>query len=271
MLIAGRELSGIGLGTAPLAFREGSEEQAIRTIHAAIDAGVELLDTALAYTRPQVESYAEAVIAKALRGMKNKPLVATKGGHWMENGQFPIDGRPETLRAHCKISLKTLGVERLDLYQLHHVDPKTPLTESVGALAELQAEGLIGAVGLSNVSVEQLDEASKVTEIASVQNRLSLTKPDDLPMARLCAERAIAYLAYQPLDGARDEGSALVKEIAQENDASVYRVMIAWLQAASSAILPLVGASKPESIIDSARPLNLSENDLERLGRSYLK
>src|SRR6516165_3330730 len=174
MLIAGRQIEGIGLGTAQFAFRDGTPEDSVATVHAALDAGVRLIDTALAYTRADAESYAEQVVARALRGIgHDRPLVATKGGHWRDGDAFPVDGRPETLRAHCEISLRTLGAGRIDLYQLHHVDPAVPLADSAGALAELRADGKVAAVGLSNVTIAQLDEASAVTPVDAVQNRLS--------------------------------------------------------------------------------------------------
>lgn len=142
------------------------------------------------------------MIARALRGLTTeRPLVATKGGHWRRCDSFPVDGRPGTLRAHCEISLRALEVNRIDLYQLHHVDPQVPLPESVGALGQLWQEGEIAAIGLSNVTVAQLDEALAVAPIAAVQNRLSYRDPDDLPMALACAKRDVAYLAYSPFGG----------------------------------------------------------------------
>jgi aryl-alcohol dehydrogenase-like predicted oxidoreductase len=103
-------------------------------VHAALDAGVMLIDTALAYTRAGVESYAEQIVARSLRGLTTgRPLVATKGGHWRRGDSFPVDGRPDTLRAHCEISLRNLEADRIDLYQLHHVDSQVPLPDSVGA------------------------------------------------------------------------------------------------------------------------------------------
>jgi pyridoxine 4-dehydrogenase len=139
MLVASRDVEGIGLGTAQFAFRDGSADDSVATVHGALDAGVRLVDTALAYTRAGVESYAEQIVARALRGMtSDRPLIATKGGHWRDDGCFPVDGRPETLRAHCEISLRTLEVDRIGLYQLHHVDPGVPLLESVGALEQMR-------------------------------------------------------------------------------------------------------------------------------------
>lgn len=266
MLIAGREIEGIGLGTAQFAFRDGTAEDSVATVHAALDAGVILIDTALAYTRPGVESYAEEVVARALRGLVGeRPLVATKGGHWRDGDSFPVNGRPETLRAHCEISLRTLGTGCIDLYQLHYVDPAVPLADSVGALAQLRQEGKIAAIGLSNVTVAQLDEALAMTEIAAVQNRLSYARPSDLPTALACAERNVAYLAYAPFGGPSGPLPATAVTIARRRGVSAHRVLLAWLRAQSPAIVPLAGASKPGSIRDSATPFVLMDLDFADL------
>ena len=117
MLIAGRRVAGIGLGTAPFAFGGGTFADSVATVHAALDAGVRLVDTALAYTRADAESYAEQVIATALRDVASgdRPLIATEGGHRRQGDCFPVDGRPAVLRAHCEISLRTLGLETIGL------------------------------------------------------------------------------------------------------------------------------------------------------------
>ena len=262
MLITGRRIEGIGLGTAQFAFRNGTADDALATVHAALDAGVRLIDTALAYTRVGVESYAEQVVARALRSMStDRPLVATKGGHWRDDGAFPVDGRPETLRAHCEISLRTLGVDRIDLYYLHHVDPAVPLPESVGALEQLRGEGKIAAIGLSNVSIAQLDAALTVAPITAVQNKLSYAEPGDLPTALGCAQRQVAYLAYSPLGGSAGTPPRAALEVAERRGVSVHRVLLAWLRDQSADILPLVGASRPASIRDSAAPLDLTDRD----------
>jgi len=266
MLIADHRVEGIGLGTAQFAFRDGSAADSVATVHAAVDAGVRLIDTALAYTRPGFESYAEQVIATALRGVTiDRPLIATKGGHWRDGDHFPVDGRPQTLRAHCEISLRTLRVDQIDLYQLHHADPGLPLSESVGALEQLRREGKIAAIGLSNVTVDQLGEALSTAPIAAVQNRLSYCQPDDLPTARACAERGVAYLAYKAFG---DPPAALPEAaitVARRRSVSPHRVLLGWLREQSPNIIPLVGASKPESIRDSAAPLALTGEDLTDL------
>jgi aryl-alcohol dehydrogenase-like predicted oxidoreductase len=271
-LIDGRGIAGIGLGTAPLAFREGTDAEAVATVRAALDAGIRIIDTALAYTRRGVESYAEQIVASALKGATGeRPLVATKGGHWRDGDRFPVDARPATLRAHCEISLRTLGTDRIDLYFLHHVDPKVPLADSVGALAQLRQEGKIAAVGLSNVSVAQLDEGSAVTRIEAVENRLSYADPADLPTALACERRGIAYLAYAPLAAPSGRPLEAALAVAGRHDASVQRVMLAWLREQAPGIVPLVGASRPASIRDSANPLHLTGRDLADLGAARLR
>jgi pyridoxine 4-dehydrogenase len=269
--IGGRRVEGIGLGTAPIAFAGGTPATAAATVHAALDAGVGLIDTALAYTRPGVESYAEQVVASALRAAPGaRPLVATKGGHWRDGDRFPVDGRPATLRAHCETSLRTLGVERVDLYFLHHVDPAVPLTDSVGALAQLRQEGKVAAIGLSNVTVAQLDEARAAAPVAAVQNRLSYADPAGLATARACARRGVAYLAYSPLATPPGPALAAARAVAARHGASVQRVLLAWLRAQAPGIVPLVGASRPASIRDSADLLELTGDDLAQLDAARL-
>jgi pyridoxine 4-dehydrogenase len=266
MLIAGRGIEGIGLGTAQFAFRDGTAEDFVATVRAALDAGVMLIDTALAYTRAGVESYAEQIVARSLRGlMTGRPLVATKGGHWRRGDSFPVDGRPDTLRAHCEFSLRNLETDRIDLYQLHHVDPHVPLPDSVGALGQLRQEGKIAAIGLSNVTVAQLDQALAVAPIAAVQNRLSYGDPGDLPMALACAERDVAYLAYSPFGGPAGPIPQAALAVARRRGVSPHRVLLAWLRQQSPNIMPLAGASRPASIRDSAARLHLTDQDLEDL------
>jgi len=255
----------IGLGTAQLAFTDISVAQAVATIHAALDSGVDVVDTALAYTRRGVESFAEAVVAKALRG-RSDVLVATKGGHRRAGDEFPIDARPAALRADCEVSLRSLGVDTIGLYQLHHVDPDVPLTESVGSLDDLRTAGKIRMIGLSNVDTTQLELARTVAPIVSVQNRLSIAERADLSTAAYCARHGIAYLAYMPLHGAGD--AAAVRAVADRHGVSPQRVRLAWVLAQGSHIIALVGSSRPATIEDSAAAagLHLDDDDMRRLG-----
>jgi aryl-alcohol dehydrogenase-like predicted oxidoreductase len=268
VIIAERNVGVIGLGTAPLAFSDLSLTDAAATIQAALDAGVRLIDTALAYTRPGIESFAESTVAAALAGRRDV-LVATKGGHRRVGDTFPVDARPAALRADCDRSLRALAVEAIDLYQLHHVDPEVDLVESVGALRELRDAGKIVLIGLSNVSIDQIEQALAVAPIAAVQNRLGFDRRADLTTARYCAERGIAYLAYMPLGGTgvRTEPSEAVASVAARHGVSPQRIQLAWLLAQDTPVIPLVGARRPASIVDSvaAGGLRLTADDLRRL------
>lgn len=250
-------MSRIGLGTAQLAFKDITPEQGIATIHAALDSGIRLIDTALAYTRVGVESYAEDLVHRALRD-RDGVLVATKGGHYRDGDTFPVDASPAALRANCETSLRALGVDRIGLYQLHHVDPAVPLAESVGALRELRDEGKIASIGLSNVSVAQIIEARAEAPIATVQNRLSMAEPADRPTAAYCGAEGLRYLAYLPLGG---PGSRLdtpeVTAAASQAGVSAARIWLGWVLAQGPHVTALVGASRAATISDSASAVPL--------------
>jgi pyridoxine 4-dehydrogenase len=271
MIIGGRDAGTIGLGTAPLAFSNISVADAVYTFRAAIDAGVSLIDTARAYTRPGWDDFAEGVVATALadRGDRRELLVATKGGHRRAGGYFVVDARPAALRADCERSLRALSVDVIDLYQLHHVDPQVPLVDSIGALRDLQQVGKVRDIGLSNVDTNQIEDALTVAPIASVQNRLSYSDRGDLPTARYCAEHGIAYLAYMPLGGTHSPPAPdhALLTVAGRHGVSVQRVQLAWLLGLDAPVLPLVGATRMATIVDSAAAtsLRLSEADLMRL------
>lgn len=156
-------------------------------------------------------------------------------------------------------------MDRIDLYFLHHVDLSVPLQDSAGALEELRREGKIAAIGLSNVTVAQLDEACSAAHVEAIQNRLSYADPGDLPTALTCASRGIAYLAYAPLAQPEEPLFKAARAVAARHEASVQRVMLAWLLEQASSIVPLVGASRPASIRDSAAPLSLTSRDHREL------
>jgi pyridoxine 4-dehydrogenase len=270
MRIQEKEIGRIGLGTAPLAFSDRPVDDGVDVTLTALECGVRLIDTALAYTRPGIESFAEAVVASALRQWRGEqPIVATKGGHWRDGDDFPVDGRPSALRRHCEISLRTLGVERIDLYQLHHVDPDVPLAESVAALADLRDEGKVAAIGLSNVTIAQLQEARTVAPIATVQNRLSFAVRDDLPMVEYCTREGIGYLAYMPLGGPGAIAGpvfAPLRSLADRIGTSAHRLAVAWVLAQSDAVVALVGSTRPASIRDSGAAAPLLPELLAELG-----
>ena len=196
--LADTDVFPIGLGAMPLALSGRPDEaQGIRVIHAALDAGVNLIDTADAYCTGEDEvGHNERLIAKALKGRRDGVLVATKAGHIRPGGAWEVDGRPEHIRAACEASLKALDTDRIDLYQYHRPDPTVPYAETVGAFKQLQDEGKVRWVGLSNCTVEQLEEALGIVDLVSVQNQLALDFTSPLPKGELAAatERGLAFL-----------------------------------------------------------------------------
>jgi aryl-alcohol dehydrogenase-like predicted oxidoreductase len=275
--LGGRPLGAIGLGCMPLSTAGGPPaEQGIRTIHAALDAGVRLLDTADAYAIDEAHvGDNERLIARALRGRAEEVVVATKGGHIRRGSDWDLDGSPAHLRRACEASLRALEREAIDLYQLHRPDPKIPYAESVGALRDLQDEGKIVHVGLSNATVAQLGEAERIVTVAAIQNELSLSYGAPLVNGEVdaCAERSIPMLAWSPLGGipkaSRSPGRvAAVRTAAEAHGVSPQRVVLAWLLATSPAVLPIPGSSRPETILDSvaAAELVLTPDELEAIG-----
>ena len=265
----------IGLGAMPMSLRgRPTEEQSIRTIHAALDAGCQLIDTADAYAEDEGDvGHNERLIAKALRGRRDDVIVATKGGHTRPGDSWELDGSAQHLREACEASLRALQTDRIDLYQLHRPDPRMPYAESVGALKELQDEGKVRWVGLSNANAEQLEEALGIVEIVSLQNQLSLGYTDPLGKGevRLATERGIAFLPWSPLGGIGSADSAggvnPVHDAAARHGVSPQRVALAWLLSLSPRVIPIPGASRPETIVDSLRAaeLVLEDDELEAI------
>lgn len=275
--IDGTELHPIGLGCMPMSLsRRPPEERSIATIRAALEAGANLLDTADAYCNDESElGHNERLIATALEGRDRDGLVvATKGGHTRPGGSWDVDCSPDHLRSACEASLRALATDTIDLYQLHRPDPKVPYAESVGALRDLKDEGKVRAVGLSNCTLEQLEEAEGIVAIASVQNQLSLSYTDPLEKRepQVCAEKGIVFLAWSPLGGI-SEASELsgsvdpVREAAQRHGVSPQQVALAWLRSLAPSVVPIPGASRPETATDSLRAaeLELSEEEVEAI------
>ena len=276
------EVGAIGLGGMPMSIegRPDDESRSIATVHAALDAGVTLIDTADAYHIHADEvGHNESLIARALSsygGDTSDVLVATKGGHLRPgNGDWTIDSSPEHLRAACEASLKRLGVESIGLYQLHRPDRKVPYADSVGTLGELLDEGKIRMAGISNANPDQIREANEVLggRLVSVQNQYSPKYRSSEPELDLCDELGIAFLPWSPLGGisnAAELGSEHQEfaDVASELGVSPQQVTLAWMLAKSSWVLPIPGSSRPETIQDSAKAatLELSADQLSRLG-----
>lgn len=280
--IAGAEVFPIGLGGMPMSLSgRPPEERSIRTIQAALDAGVSFIDTADAYSADDSDvGHNERLIAKAISfppSRRDGVIVATKGGHTRTpDGDWALDGRREHLRAACEASLQALGTDRIDLYQYHRPDPDVPYAESIGAIKELQDEGKVRWIGISNAGTDQIEEALGIAEIVSVQNQLSLEYPSPIGKGEveLCAERGIAFLPWSPLGGisrAADAAGAHdpVQEVADAHGVSPQQVALAWLLALSPVVIPIPGASRPESIQDSVRAadLELTHDELQAIGR----
>jgi len=196
-IIGDRMVGPIGLGTAPLAFSSISFEAAVATVRAAIAAGVTFIDTAPAYTRDGFESFAESAVAVALHGLGDRAdvLVATKGGHRRAEGGFPVDASPVALRADCERSLRALGAEAIDLYQLHHVDPRVALIDSVGALRELQNEGKV-VVG-HTLGQREETQAREPRQPAQPRQLAAVVESQTLKVVREQVELRVAHLTAE--------------------------------------------------------------------------
>jgi len=275
---AAPEVGAVGFGGMHLSITDRPPEaQGVRTIHAALDAGVTLIDTADVYCLDQADiGHNERLIARALRewgGDRDQVVVATKGGMTRPAGRWERDGRPEHLREACERSLKSLGVDRIALYQLHAPDAAVPFEESVGALARLREAGMIRWVGLPNVTAPQIEGARRIVPITTVQNRLNPFFQEALSdgVLRTCTEHGIGFLAYSPTGGGRLNRKLpehpVAAAIARRLGASPHAVVLAWVLAQSPVLLPIPSARTPEHAIDaaSAAALRLSDGDLHDL------
>jgi aryl-alcohol dehydrogenase-like predicted oxidoreductase len=269
-------VSAIGFGGMHLSIDgRPTEDVGLRVIQASLDAGVTLIDTADVYCLSHLDiGHNERLISKAIRGWKgarDQVIVATKGGLERPDGRWTSNGRPEHLFRACDRSLTALNVERIDLYQLHAPDPRVPFKESVGAMAELARAGKVRWVGLSNVSVEQIEEARRITPITSVQNRLNPFFREALEegVVEHCDREGLGFLAYSPAGGGRLNlklpGHPVVKRIAERRRVSPHAVVLAWVLAQGSSVIAIPSARTVEHAEDSARSadLELEEQELE--------
>jgi pyridoxine 4-dehydrogenase len=227
--------------------------------------GIDLIDTADSYG-PHVS---EQLIAEALHPYPGDLTIATKGGLERTGpGAWPRNGRPEHLRAACEGSLRDLRVDRIDLYQLHSPDAAVPYAESVGALKELQDEGKIRHIGVSNVSVEQLEQARSIVDVVSVQNRFNLTDRASQDVLDVCERDGLAFFPWFPLAaGSLAKPGGLVAEIARAHDATPGQVALAWLLQRSPVLVPIPGTGSIEHLEENAAAaeLALDEDELARL------
>ncbi|WP_328553331.1 aldo/keto reductase [Streptomyces sp. NBC_00358] len=289
--LGGLQVSAVGLGAMPLSIEGRPDEaRALATVHAALDAGVTLLDTADSYHLPGGEpGHNERLVARALAtygGDTADVLVTTKGGRGRPaDGTWTVNGSPRHLKAAAEASLKRLDVEAIGLYQLHKPDRAVPFEDSVGALRDLLDAGTIRLAGISNTTADQIRRAHAILgdRLVSVQNQYSPAVRDSEPELLLCAGLGLAFLPWSPLggisrssldgpsgsgspDGSR-EGFGAFHAVAREHGVSPQQVCLAWLSDRSPTVIPIPGASRPETARDSAgaADLVLSTADLARL------
>lgn len=278
---AGPAVSAVGYGGMHLSIDGRPDEpQAIRALHAALDAGATLIDTADVYCLGDHDiGHNERLIARGLHdwaGPRDSILVATKGGLTRPGGRWEHNGRPKHLRAACERSLKALGVDEIALYQLHAPDPEVPFEESVGALARLLEEGKVLRVGLSNVSVDLIEAASRILPVTSVQNRLSPFFRESLRsgVVRYCMDHRIGFLGYSPVGGGRLNHKLpdhpIVRDIGSRLGASAHAVVIAWVLAQGPQVIPIPSARTEAHARDSATAadLQLTTEDLAAIDKA---
>ena len=274
------QVGAIGLGGMPMSIEGRPDEQrSIATIHAALDAGITLIDTADAYHLHADEvGHNESLIARAVAsygGDTSGVLIATKGGHLRPgDGSWTVNGSPEYLKQACDASLKRLGVEAIGLYQFHRPDPRVPYADSVGAVRDLLDAGKIRMAGISNANPQQIKQANEILggRLVSVQNQFSPSFRSSEPELELCAQLGIAFLPWSPLGGISNAGGlgsrfSAFAEIGKARGVSPQQVCLAWMLAKAPVVIPIPGSSRPETIQDSAKAvaLELSADEVAQL------
>jgi pyridoxine 4-dehydrogenase len=240
-------------------------DEAIRVLRRAVADGVNFIDTADSYG-PFV---AEELIFKALHPYPDDLVIATKAGLTRAGpGDWRAVGRPEYLRQQCELSLRHLGLERIELFQLHRIDPKVPVAESIGELKLLQEEGKIRHIGLSEIDVSELREAQRTAEIVSVQNLYNLVNRKAEELVDHAEEHGIAFIPWFPLATGQLAGAGgPLDEISREIGASPSQLALAWLLRRSPVMLPIPGTSSVEHLEDNldAATIELTDEQFEAL------
>ncbi len=249
--------------TGPGIWRDPPDREVARAaLRRAVELGVTFIDTADSYG-PAVS---EDLIAETLYPYPEDLVIATKGGLTRPGpNRWEADGRPEHLRRACEDSLRRLRLDQIPLYQFHRPDPRVPITDSIGALAELKDEGKIRHVGVSNVSEEQLRQAERVTPVVSVQNRYNAADRSSESMVDLCEQEQLVFLPWAPIKDA--ERNAAVGEAARRHDASPHQIVLAWLLGRSPQILPIPGSGDPRHVEQNiaAASITLSPDEISAI------
>ncbi len=282
--IAGKKVARLGFGAMRLTGlgvwgEPADREECLRVVRRAVELGVQLIDTADSYG-PHIS---EEIIREAIHPYPDEVLIATKAGltrngpDVIETDQGPVRlgpaawppvGRPEYLRQQAEMSLRRLGLDHIDLFQLHRVDPKVPLEDQVGELRALQDEGKIVAIGLSQVTVDQIERARRIADIATVQNRYNLTDRGSADVLDHCARHGIGFIPWAPVGAGRlTRPGGPVDRIASAHGATASQVALAWLLAHSETMLPIPGTSKVAHLEDNVATaqLRLSGEEIAEL------
>jgi len=244
----------------------GDRAAAKALLRRVVEAGVNLIDTADSYG-PAVS---EELIAEALHPYPDDLVIATKGGFERSGpGRWQASCRPERLRRCCEDSLRRLKLDRIDVYQLHTVDPRVPIEDSLGALVELAEEEKIRFIGVCNVNGDQLGRAREVATIVSVQNRYNLSDRASEDVLETCQREELGFIPWYPLaTGDLAEPGGALDEVARAHDATPAQVALAWLLGRSPVVLPIPGTGSVAHFEENleARELELSEQEMEALG-----
>ncbi|MFF1508104.1 aldo/keto reductase [Streptomyces sp. NPDC058326] len=258
------------LGFGAMRLRAGpgpAREESLHVARRAVELGVTLIDTAHMYGWGANEE----LLAEALHPYADGLLIATKVGiaRSAEPDGWRHDARPDALRGQVEHALRRLRVERIELLQLHRIDPRVPLAEQLGALRELQAEGKVARIGLSEVTVAELGRAREIIDVAAVQNRYSLLDREHEPVLAACEAAGIAFLPWRPVAGGTPGASAVLAGVASELGATPAQVSLAWLLHRSPVILPIPGTARKEHLEENvaAAGLELTPAQLDRLDR----
>jgi aryl-alcohol dehydrogenase-like predicted oxidoreductase len=243
-------------------------DEAIRVLRRAVELGVNFIDTANSYG----PYFSEELIREALAPYPDALVIATKAGLLRTGPDIWIPlGFPAYLRQEVELSLRRLGVDRIDLFQLHRIDPKFPLEDQVGELAALQQEGKIRHIGLSEVDVDQLEAAQKVAPIVSVQNMYNLTARSAEPVLDACEAKGIGFIPWFPLAaGPLAAPDGPLQRIAADHGATASQLALAWLLKRSPVMLPIPGTSKVSHLEQNvaAAEIELSDEEFETLSKA---
>lgn len=256
----------LGFGAMRLLTDQGpAREASLAVARRAVELGVTLIDTAHMYGWGANEE----LLAEALYPYAEGLLITTKVGvaRSASSAGWKLDARPDVLRGQVEHALRRLRVERIELLQLHRIDPEVPLEDQLGALRELQTEGKVGRIGLSEVTVTELNQAREIIDVASVQNRYSLLDREHEPVLAACEAAGIAFLPWRPVAAAAQDASAEIAAVAAELDATPAQVSLAWLLHRSPVVLPIPGTARIAHLEENlgARHLHLGQDRLDRL------